>query len=391
MAVMYAFYPMVIIAGFVQLLAPSTIHMIMKHFNLKAGTVGIIPLIYFTGMMISAVVITHLIKKLSVKQLMSSGAIIVSVSLLAASQSHSYFIFALLFFLTGFGNGIMIILPGIYATNQYSEKSAQLQSIIFSFIALGFVVGPVFPGIVSYLQLSWRWCFAFPGLLILPGIIPIILAKHEPIDHTEKLTFRIVKEIISFDRKFFFLIVIAVIIAAGSSTGLLTWLVTFLEIKRGTPLGMAHVVLATLGVASVAGRLIWGRVSSKITVYHTLLFIVPISAALVFFAPLPETTIVNIILFFIATIFLSGINPLFLSAASVYPKSLSSSAYTVLFISISIGGMLIPFGIGQVFQYAGAEVAISSISILLVIVIGALLLVKKEIPVIKHLHQNPLP
>ena len=35
MKVMYAFYPMVVITGFVQLLVPSTIHMIMNHFNIK--------------------------------------------------------------------------------------------------------------------------------------------------------------------------------------------------------------------------------------------------------------------------------------------------------------------------------------------------------------------
>ena len=390
MKVMYAFYPMVVITGFVQLLVPSTIHMIMNHFNIKEGAAGMIPFIYFSGMLVSAFVITHLIKKLSVKQLMVSGAVIVLIGLVASSQSSSYYLFASLYFFIGFGNAIMIILPGIYSTNLYGKKNAQIQSLTFSFLALGFVIGPVFPGIVSYLELSWRWCFAFPAILILPALIPIILAKHEPIDKAEKLTLRIIKEIISFDKKFFYWIIIAVILAAGSATGFLTWLITFLENKRGTPLGMAHVVLAIIGIASVIGRQILSKVSPKLTVYRTLLLIVPIAALFVFLAPLPKSATFNIILFFIAMIFIAGVNPLALSAAGVYPMSHSSSAYTLLFIAMSLGGIIIPFGIGQVFEYAGPVVGMSSISLMFVVVVMALLFIKREMPISEHMQKNPL-
>jgi len=391
MAVMYAFYPMVVITGFVQLLVPSTIHMLMKHFHIREGEAGILPLIFFSGIMISAFVITHLIKKFSVKQLMISGAIIVSASLIIASQSHLFILFAILSFFTGFGNGIMVTLPGIYTTNIYSEKSAQLQSVIFSFLALGFVIGPIFPGIISYFDISWRWCFAFPGLLILPALIPIILAKHEPIDKAEKLTPHIVKEIISFDKKFFFRMVIALIISSGAAIGFLTWLITFLEDKRGTSPGTSHIILATMGIAAVIGRQIWARVAPKITVYRTLTLLVPVSTVFVFLAPLPNSVIINIILFFIAMIFISGINPLFLSAAAVYPKSHSSSAYTILFISISIGGIIIPFVIGQIFEYTSPIIGMSSISLLFVIVIVLLLSIKKELPISEHIHRHPMP
>ena len=391
MAAMNAFYPMVVITGFVQLLVPSTIHMIMKHFNIEAGKAAILPLIFFTGTMISAFVITHLISRFSVKKLMLSGAIIVSGSLLIASQSQVFYLFALLYILIGFGNGLMVMLPGIYVTHLYSEKSAQLQSMIFSFLALGFVIGPIFPSIVSYLNMSWQWCFAFPALLILPALIPVVFAKHEPIDKAEKLTLRIVKEIISFDRRFFFGIVIGLIISAGSAVGLLTWLITFLEEERGTSLEMSHIILSTMGIAAIIGRLTWAKVTLKVTVYRTLLFIIPIAAVLLFIAPLSNSVVTNIILFFITMIFVSGINPLFLSAAAVYPRSHSSSAYTILFISMAIGGIIIPFGIGQIFQHAGPVIGMSSISLMFVIVTGLMLFIKKEIPISEHIHRNPMP
>ncbi|NQU35693.1 MAG: MFS transporter [Bacteroidetes bacterium] len=391
MKVMYAFYPMVIITGFIQLLVPSTIHMIMKNFSIQEGEAGMIPFIYFTGMLVSAFLITQLIKKLSVKQLMAMGALIVLVGLLVTSQINSYHIFAILFLLIGFGNGLMIILPGIYTTHHYARRNAEIQSLTFSFLAIGFVVGPVFPGIVEYFELSWKWCFAFPALLIIPALIPILLAKHEPIDNAEKLTLRIIKEIISFDRRFFIWIIFAVVLAAGSTTGFLTWLITFLENKRGTPVGMAHGVLAIIGIATVIGRMVWGKVSPKITVYRTLLFIVPIAALFVFVAPFPRSVTLNIILFIVATVFISGINPLFLSAAGAYPKSHSSSAFTLLFIAMAMGGIIIPFGIGLVFEHAGPVIGMSSISLMFLLVWIAILINKKEMPLSEHFHRNPLP
>ncbi len=391
MAAMNAFYPMIVVTGLIQLLVPSTIHIIMVHYNLKPGEAGILPFIFFSGIMICAFVITHLIKKLTIKSIMIFTTIIVSVSLLAASQSQIFYVFAFLCLFIGFGTGVLLMVPGIYATNIYGKKSAQLQSLIFSFLALGFVIGPVFPGIISYLEISWRWSFAFPGLLILPALLPILLVKHEPVDEAEKLSVHIVKEIISFDRKFFIGIVITIIIAAGSTVALLTWLITFFEVERGTSLGTAHIVLAFIGVANVIGRLFWRKVSAKITVFRTLFIIVPISAILVFLAPLSEVTTINIVLFFTVFLFISAINPLLLSVASIYPRLYSSSAYTIFFMSMTMGGIIIPFCIGQIFQYAGPEIGISSISLMFVIATGMLFFIKTEIPIIKQIYHNPFP
>ncbi len=391
LAVMYAFYPMVIITGFVQLLVPSTIHMIMQHFDLKAGGAGILPFIYFSGILTSALFITHLIKKYSVKKLMIVGAIIVSTTLIIVAQLESFTLFAILFFLIGFGNGTMIILPGIYSTHIFGKKNTQIQSVIFSFLALGYVVGPIFPGIISYLHLSWRWCFTIPGLVILPAIIPIVLAKHEPIDKAEKLTIRIFKQIVNFDSRFFIGIVIGITVGVGATSAILTWIITFLEEMRNATEGYAHLALSAMGVGSIIGRQMWSKLAVKITVYRTLLIIVPVAAVLIFIAPIPKSTFMVTSLFFTTIVFTSGINPLFLSAAGAYPKSHASSAFTILFICVSLGGILIPYGIGQLFQFTNPEIGIRSISGLFIIVTLALIYIRTEIPISEHINKHMLP
>jgi|GEM_PF-918213 len=387
----YAFLPLVVVTGFIQLLVPSTIHMIMNNFGIQPGIAGILPMVYFGGLLVSTLTITHLVSRYTIKQLMAVGALLASISLLLASQIDTYFIFVMLYLAIGFGNGLLMILPGLYSTHVFGEKSPELQSLIFATMAVGFVLGPVFPGIIAYLDLSWRWAFAFPGFLILPMLIPVILAKHEPIDHTEKLTLTIAKDIIKFDKRFFIGIIAVVSIGAGCTSGFLTWMITFLENNRGMDIGIAHIVLSIMGVATFTGRRMWGKVAANKRVYKTLLFIAPVSMFFIFIGPFPSNVIINIALFFMAIIFMSGINPLALSAAAIYPRSYSSSVYTILFSSAAVGGMAIPFGIGLIFQIFNATIGLSSIAILVLIIVIALLFIKKEIPLSEHIHRHLMP
>lgn len=389
--VIYAFLPLVIVTGFIQLLVPSTLHMIMKHYSLEPSKAGIIPLIYFTGILISTLSLTHIIRLLSIKQLISTGAIIVSLCLILSSQINNYYIFIILYFFVGAGNGLLMVLPGLYSTHVYGKKGAKFQSLIFTFLAAGFIIGPIFPGIITFAGIAWQWCFIIPGLLILPTLIPILLSYHQPIDHATPLTITTIREIVKFDGRFFYGAITIIALSAGASTGLLTWLITFLENYRGTDVGMAHVILASMGLSAVIGRSIWGKLSNKISCYKTLVIIAPISTIMVIIAPLPEKSIYNIILFFVSMIFLSGINPLGLAAAGVYPQSHSSSAYSLFFSFGAVGGILIPFAIGIIFQHTNPVIGMSSISIVLLLILITLLIIKKELQYVRNLNNCPIP
>lgn len=389
--VIYAFLPLVIVTGFIQLLVPSTLHMIMKHYSLEPSKAGIIPLIYFAGILISTLTLTHIIRLLSIKQLLSTGAIIVSLCLILASQINNYYIFTISYFFVGIGNGLLMVLPGLYSTHVYGKKGAKFQSLIFIFLAAGFIIGPIFPGIIAFLGIAWQWCFVIPGLLILPTLIPILLSNHEPIDHAAPLTINTLREIVKFDSRYFYGAITIIALSAGASTGLLTWLITFLENYRGTNIGMAHIILASMGLSAVIGRLLWGKLSSKISCYKTLLIIVPISTIMVVIAPIPSNSIYNIILFFVAMIFLSGINPLGLASAGVYPQSHSSSAYSLFFSFGAVGGIIIPFAIGIIFQHTNPVIGMSSIAIVLLLILIALIIIKREIQYVKNLNNCPIP
>ncbi|MBU1669509.1 MAG: MFS transporter [Actinobacteria bacterium] len=388
---MWVFYPLMMVTGFVQLLIPSTMHLIMDDFHLKEGTAGVLPLVYFVGIVVFALFSTRLLARFSAKTLTIAGAILVCVSLVATSLSPWFALFTFFYFFAGVGNGALIILPGIYATNTCGAQTPRIQSMLFGFLSFGYIVGPLVPGLIEHLEISWRWAVAIPGLLVIPFVIPVAVARLERIKEAERLSLATVRRMVSFDRRFFFGLTLALILSGGAVLGVITWIVTFLENERGMTLGAAHVVLSGIGLALVMGRLVCGQLSKRFRVYRIELVIVPLSAVLVFIAPLPGSAVVNSALFLVSALVYSGVYPLLLSAASIYPRSDSAAAYTVFFLCVSLGGMTIPYALGQVFQHAGAVAGMSSSAVILVSVLGCLLFFRKELPLSEHANHRAYP
>ena len=388
---MRAFYPLMTVAGFVQLLIPSTIHLIMVDFDLKEGTAGMMPLIYFAGIVISALLANQLLERFPTKILTVASAILVCLSLIAASLSPWFAMFIFFYLFSGIGNGALIFLPGIYATNTCGKEVPRIQAMLFGFLSFGYIVGPLIPGLIERLEISWRWAIAIPGLLIIPFVIPVAMARIKRMEEAEKLSFKTIKHMVSFDRRFFIGITLAIILAGGAALGVITWVVTFLEKERGVTLGAAHLVLCGVGTALVLGRLACGKLSKRFSVYKILLTLVPASAVLVFIAPLPDSAAINALLFIMSALVYAGIYPMLLSASSIYPRSDSAAAYTFFFIILAIGGVTIPYVLGQVFQHAGAVAGMSSASIMLLAALGCLLSFRKEIPLSEHANHRAYP
>lgn len=388
---MKVFYPLLVVVGVVSLLIPSTLHMIIEHFHLGEGEGGLLPLAFYSGVLLSIVLANQLLQKLSVRTLIVSSALLVCLSLIAASVSQWYALFVFFFFFTGLGNGTLLVIPGIYVTNVLRKESAHVQSMLFGCLALGYTVGPLFPGLIEHLQISWRWAIAFPGALILLCIIPMTIAKLERIEKAEPLSPRIIKDIIAFDRRFFVGIIAALILSGGAITGFITWLITFLINERGMILGSAHIVLCGVGITMALGRLTCGYFAKRFPAYKILLSLTIASAVLLFLAPLPSAVAANTALFLVASFSFAGIFPLLLAAAAVYPKSESSSAYTLFCLALVGGKILTPYALGQVFEYVGAVAGMYLCAVLLIGVLACLFFIKREIPLREHAHYKTYP
>jgi len=150
------FYPLIIVPGMVQVLAPSTINSVMKDMRMGEGLAGLLLLVYFAGLLVGTLLITRLMQKFNVKQILLSQVVLLTLSLLAAAASPSYVLILLCFLVAGFANGILITLPGIYIAGMCGEANPRMQTLLYSFLSIGFMLGPVLPGLFSRWGISWR-------------------------------------------------------------------------------------------------------------------------------------------------------------------------------------------------------------------------------------------
>jgi fucose permease len=140
------------------------------------------------------------------------------------------------------------------------------------------------------------------------------------------------------------------------------------------------------------GRLACGYVVKRwVSTYRMLIIITITSAVLISLAPLFHTAAVNAALFLCASLFFAGITPLLLSASAIYPKSESSSAYSILFIMMSSGGLIVPWVMGQAFELVGVVTGMSLIGALFLGALAFMLLFRKELPIAKHAHYEAFP
>ena len=374
-----AFYPLVIVPGMVQVLAPATINSIMKSMGLTEGLGGLLQLVYFTGVLVGALLITWILQKITIKELLLSQVVLLSASLLACAVAPSYWLLLLFYMVTGFANGILVTAPGAYITGMCGEDSPRKQSMLYGFLAMGIAIGPILPGLVARTDISWRWAMVAPAVMVLPLAVPLVLAKLERMHDVDKLSFKVLREVIAFNRSLFFGLLIGLCLFAAAKSSIAMWLVRFLESEDGVAPGVAHLVLIALAVAVTVGRWLSSYISTKVKPFNLLVFLTLSSAVIVLIAPLPSSRTGSIILYPLMGLACAGIYPFLLGYAAWFPDKDSSAVFTSFFAAGAIGGALFPYAVGIMNQFIDPRFGMASISFLILGVLACLYWIKPHV------------
>ena len=372
-------YPLVIVPGIVHVLAPSTVRTIMEHLGFRESLGGLLQLVYFVGVLTGTLLITRFMQRFSIKQIALSQVLLLSVSLFAASAAPWYALLLFFYLFAGFANGILLTIPGVYITGVCGEASPRAQNILYGFFALGIVAGPIFPGLLARWGISWRWALAAPAILILPFAIPLVLVKLERLARVEKLSVKVLRDVLSFNRSLFLGLLFALLLYAGAKGSVSMWLVSFLERESGMGPGSAHLVLIILAALLMTGRWTCGYLSRKTDPFKILFLITAVSLVLVFIAPLLAPGKGSIILYPLVGLFGSGIFPFLVGYAAWFPSAESSAVFTSIIAGAAIGGAIFPYLIGLMNQHLNPKLGMSSIAILFLGVIACLIWIKPHV------------
>jgi predicted MFS family arabinose efflux permease len=364
-----AFYPLMIVCGVIQILAPASISIIMRQLGIRESLGGLLQTVYFSGLLAGTLSLTRFMQRFSVKQIMLFQTLVLFASLLASAAAQ-WFVLLLLFFLfSGFSNGMLLTLPAIYITYIYGDESPRMQNVLYGFLSLGFVLGPIIAGIIARTEISWRWCLIIPALLTLPLALPLVFTGLESIPRPDKLSIKVIEKVLSFNRSLFIGLVLAFLLYAAAQASVNTWLVSFLEIERGMVSGAAHVVLMGIAASLTIGRWICSYLAKKVDPFDILVFITLASGILVFLAPLPDSKAASIVLYMLLGLAYSGINPFLIGYASRFPEGESSAVITAIISAGAVGGVFFPYLIGLLNQNINPILGMSSVSIFIIGVI----------------------
>ena len=363
------FYPFMVAAGVVQILVPASINLIMQQMGIRENLGGLIHVVYFVGLLSGTLLLTRFMQRLSVKQIMLLQALLLSVSLLATAAAPWFALLLFFFYFAGFANGMLLTLPAVYITSVYGDEGASYQNILYGFMSLGFVLGPLFAALVARQGWSWRWCYIVPALAVLPLAIPIAAVKLKRLPRPKKLSLKVLGDALTFNRSLFIGLVLAFLLFAAAKASVNTWLVTFLEIEKGMVSGSAHMVLVGVALSLTLGRWTCGYLAKKIDPFDILITITIASGVLIFLAPLPEAKIASIVLYTLLGFTYAGINPFLISYAAWFPENESSAVVSAIFSAGALGGLFFPYLIGLLNQHINPILGMSSVTIFIIGVI----------------------
>ncbi len=373
-----AFYPMMIVPGMVLLLAPSTVESVMSYYNFRESMGGLLQVAYFTGGVLGILAITHLMRRFSVRTIVVSQVLLLSASLLIASFAPRYPLLLVFMATAGVANGILIAFPGVYVTRACGDSAHRDQSRLYTFFALGVLAGPIVATIViGNHDYMWRWAFRVPAIIVLPLSLPLLFAAFAPLEGVERLSRRVVRDILAVDRRLFYGLFIALLLYIAAESAVSMWLITFLHEEYDVALGSAHWVLSGLWAGLTLGRWICGYASERIDPFKVLVFLTACSTVTLLAAPLTGSRNAAFVMYPLLGLFYSGIYPYLVAYIQKFGDSLSSAVFTLFVAAGALGGAVLPYFVGLVNQFSGLVAGMCSISVPMIGVLVCLLRLRK--------------
>ncbi|MDD5683197.1 MAG: MFS transporter [Mesotoga sp.] len=216
------------------------------------------------------------------------SCITLSVVFMAISRSYSTFLTGRLLF--GFGLGITEISIALCVSYLAFKKTGGVLNLVYSFFALGSIVGPVFVSLVLTDTSKWNIpIFLASALFLMISLLSWIVWKKssvEPSPAVERRRLTLPKDTV------FWMIAVGGLLYVGYEMGLFSWLSTFVYEEKSISLRIASLIPSLLAFGLFVGRIITGFVVDKVGLQRTLVVLGLISSVGFSFSFLAENPIV---------------------------------------------------------------------------------------------------
>jgi len=285
------------------------------------------------------------------KTIILAGGLLLSVGLIGTGFMNSLMMLYIFYgILAGLGIGMIYTTLMTYAVRLFPDKKGLMSGIVAASYGSGAIIwAPVANAIIS--NYNVLFCYKVLGCLFFAVIVGLSFFLIE-IPQTSTPAADAKTKQNSGDKTradmvhmpIFYITVIMVTLGVTAGLMLTGYASPILQSQVGFSAQNAAAIVGLLAVSNSAGRLFWGNVADKISIYVTtsLLFILQISAILLM-AVLPSYVPVFVIMMFLVYLCYGGFATIIApTAADLFGLKNLTSNYGLMYVSYGIAGIVGP-------------------------------------------------
>ena len=358
-------------------ITPSSLRSIIEAFKINFSQVGVLFGVSFSGYFVGVSFGGFISDRLG-RNVISLGILSLAISLLSFGLSSNYWILLVLIWFIGSSGGLIEATASALVSELHPERKGYSLNLSQVFFGIGSIIGPLIPGYLLFLNLSWRLSYIIISLITFLLFGLFFRVEFPLLTYTQRIDSSKVLKL--FKSKMFLLLSICMLLYGGAEVGLTSWIPIYVQKNSFSSAIFGSAALSLFWGGMTAGRLLISWLSSKVPYEYLILF----SAGLGMLSTLVaifSTYITVVLIFFAITGFcLSGIWPTLLACAGdIFPVYLGT-AFGVLISIGAIGAAIYPWLIGLFVKLVGMRYAVCTIAILLLGILSIFLYMIKYRP-----------
>jgi FHS family glucose/mannose:H+ symporter-like MFS transporter len=346
--------------------------------------------------MITSFLIASFLPRIGYKKGMMGALFIVSIACVIMFFGNAFWAAKLLFLLVGVSFGVIkvAVYSAIGLVTEGQKEHNSLMSNIEGFfmfgIALAYFLFPAFNSATNpdaWLNVYWL----LSGLSLLALLLLSKADFSQPVEMPGGNIKEDFQEMLALVARLLVVVfVIAAFLFVMIEQGIMTWLPTFNNKVLNLPENVAIMMASILAISLGVGRILAGQLTKRVSWDKVLIICIFFSMAIVLFV-LPKAVNANIsgvknlgdvpligYAFPIVGLFIAPIYPLLNSAVlSALPKKLHSPMSGLIIIFSALGGTLGSRLIGILFKELGADQAFTYTIIPMVLLLGAIIYLRR--------------
>lgn len=347
--------------------ATSLLGAAARNIGLSAAQIGLLVAVQNIGFIGSVLVAGALGDTYDKTKILLAGSLLLAFSFFTFYLSPLFWVNLALMLVFGTGMGAYEGVTDAMLLDLHPNRAGLHININHFFVTFGSVMIAAY---LLFLQMNWRQSVIQAGLVVLGLTIFFGLAqlKRRP-RQAERISARL--HLLSRDRRVVAL-AMATILATGVEIGAISLLTTFLVELRGFTSVTANIGLIVFLVGVATGRLLIGFLTRRGHIVSSLLALVGLSVFFfggLLFLDLGWWTYPAV---FLAGLALSAILPLIITLTGLLYQEMAGTAMGVIKAAIPVGGILLPFLISVVTQYASFQASLALFPLAFLLAFGIL-------------------